>query len=61
MTSIIEYSFRCALVAPLPTLIKHTNALLLEFVALVKFCKPRFLHTYKKMTTGRLRYPEPSS
>src|SRR5262245_32680417 len=44
MTSIISYSFRCDLVPPLPTPIKHTNALLLEFVALVKFCKPLCHH-----------------
>jgi hypothetical protein len=61
MTSIISYSLRCDLVAPWPTSIKHTNALLLEFVALVKFCKPRSLHNYKKMTAGWLRDPEPSS
>ena len=48
MTSIISYAFRCDLVAPLPTPIKHTNALLLECVALVKFCKPLSLHHGKK-------------
>jgi hypothetical protein len=60
MTSTILYSFRCDLVAPWPTPMKHTNALLLEFVAFVKFCKLLSLHNYKKMTAGWLRYPEPS-
>src|SRR5205814_354696 len=35
----ILYSFRCDLVVQLPLRIKHTSALLLEFVAPVKFCK----------------------
>jgi hypothetical protein len=60
MTSIISYAFRCDLVAPLPTPIKHTNALLLECVALVKCCKPLSLHHGKKMTAGWLRDPAPS-
>jgi hypothetical protein len=60
MISIIEYSLRCDLVAPLPIPIKHTNTRLLEFVVLVKFCKPGSLHNYKKITAGWLRYPEPS-
>src|SRR2546430_8431377 len=36
---LILYSFRCDLVAQLPTPVKHTSALLLEFVEYVKFCK----------------------
>jgi hypothetical protein len=40
---LILYSFRCDFVAQLPLPIKHTSALLLEFVAPVKFCKAIFL------------------
>src|SRR5205823_1402928 len=36
---LILYSFRCDLVAQLPTPVKHTSALLLELVEYVKFCK----------------------